>query len=101
MYKDTKISLEVYDKYYELVGLLKQKGCSSSKLNKLEILLNYFINNFESFNNEEKKLIKNVIMIADAITEKANTYYEFVERQKSRCINQVKVLNAKRKEPNK
>lgn len=54
MYKDSDISLEVYQKYNNLVSLFKKKGASSGKLDDLEILLNYFNNNFDTFNEEEK-----------------------------------------------
>lgn len=52
MYKDDDISLNFYAQYYELVSLLKQKGKASAKLSNLEILLEYFINNYEFFNEE-------------------------------------------------
>ena len=60
MYKDSDISLEVYQKYNSLVSLFKKKGSSSWKLDDLEILLNYFTNNLETFNEEEKKLIRKI-----------------------------------------
>lgn len=98
MFQDAKIKSEVYEKYYELVGLVKQKGAASSKLSKLDTLLTYFNDNYSTFNDEEKKLVKNVVIIANGITEKTNTYYGFVKGKKNGCIKQVKVLNAKRKE---
>lgn len=99
MYKDTKISLEVYKKYYELVDLLKQKGASSSKLNELETLLLYFNDNFGNFNKEEKSLIKNVIIIATGIANKTNTYYRFTDERRNKCLTLTKKLKEKQKEP--
>lgn len=101
MYKDDEISLNFYVQYYELVSLLKQKGAASAKLNNLEILLRYFINNYEFFNEEEKKLTKNIIMIATGISNKTNTYYNFVKDQKERCLSLTKDLKNKLKEPTK
>lgn len=101
MYKDDDISLNFYAQYYELVSLLKQKGAASAKLSNLEILLEYFINNYEFSNEEEKKLTKNIIMIATDITNKTNTYYNFVKNKKERCLNLTKDLKSKQKEPTK
>ncbi len=97
MYKDVEIGLDTYKKYYELVSLLKQKGTTSSKLTKLEMLLDYFIENYDNLNNEEIKLIKNVIMIANGIITKVNTYYGIAKQRQSSCIERVEILKEKEK----
>ena len=99
MYKDNEIGLEIFNKYNELVSLLKQKNAVSSKLSELETLLMYFNNNFENFNFEEKKLIKNTIMIASGITVKVNNNYSYVQERLKVCLNLIKELEDKQKEP--
>lgn len=99
MYKDSDISLEVYQKYNSLVSLFKKKGASSGKLYDLEILLNYFINNLETFNEEEKKLIKNVLMMSKGIVSKVNNGYKFIKERRDDCIKLIETLYEKQKEP--
>ena len=99
MYKDSDISLEVYQKYNNLVSLFKKKGASSGKLDDLEILLNYFNNNFDTFNEEEKKLIKNVLMMSKGIVSKVNNGYKFIKERRDDCINLIETLYEKQKEP--
>ena len=99
MYKDSDISLEVYQKYNSLVSLFKKKGASSGKLDDLEILLNYFNNNFDTFNEEEKKLIKNVLMMSKGIVSKVNNGYKFIKERRDTCINLIETLYEKQKEP--
>lgn len=99
MYKDSEISLETYQKYDNLISLFKKKGASSTKLFDLETLLNYFNNNFETFNEEEKKLIKNVLMISKGIVRKVNNGYKFIKERRDACITLIETLYEKQKEP--
>ena len=99
MYKDSDISLEVYQKYNNLVSLFKKKGASSGKLDDLEILINYFNNNFDTLNEEEKKLIKNVLMMSKGIVSKVNNGYKFIKERRDDCINLIETLYEKQKEP--
>ena len=98
MYKDDQISLEFYNEYYNLVSLLKQKGRSSTKLDTLELLLKYFFNNYETFMEEEKELMKNVIMIASGIVNNVNNRYGYVKRRKEKCEILIENLKDKQKE---
>lgn len=100
MYKDSEIGFETYQKYDNLINLFKRKGASSAKLDDLELFLNYFNNNFESFNIEEKKLIKNVLMISKSIISKSNSSsYKHVKEKKEICINLMVMIEEKQKEP--
>lgn len=98
MFKDDEVNAEVYQNYNELINLLKQKGTSSSKLDKLNTLLEYFYNNYERFNKEELKLVKNAIIIASGIANKANGYYAFVNNKKNTTISLTSGLIKKQKE---
>ncbi len=97
MYKDTEIRLTIYEEYFKLVRLLKRKGASSSKLNELEAMLDYFIKNYDDFNDEEKKLIKNVIIIATSMINNTNTCYGFIRERRDSCLTLTKKLKEKQK----
>ena len=101
MYKDDEIRLNICQKYDQLVKLFKDKHAASIKLLELESILNYFNEEYDTFNKEEKKLIKNVIMVAESITNKVNNHYGYVQDRISRCINQVNEIKSKQKEPTK
>lgn len=99
MYKDNEIGLEIYQNYNELLNLYKRKGASSSKLLELSELLEYFNNNYEHFNENEKKVVKNVIMIASDIIGKVNFPYGELKKNRENCINLINNLNNMQKEP--
>ncbi len=101
MYKDNEISSNFYNEYYKLVHLSKEKCAASAKLYDLERILTYFIDNYKTLNEEEKKLIKNIIILATSITSKTNTYYNYVKAHNERCLSLTKNLKNKQKEPTK
>lgn len=101
MYKDDQISLAFLNQYDKLVSLLKEKVAASSKLSNLQTILEYFDDNYEMFNKEEKKLVKNIIIMANGITNKTNTYYNFIKNQKELCLTLIENLSNKQKEPTK
>ncbi len=101
MFKDDEMGLDIYIKYDQLVRLFKDKHTASSKLNELKEFLQYFNNCYERFNNEEKKLIKNVIMIAEGIINNVNNRYKYVQERLSECIMLVNEIKNKQKGPTK
>lgn len=48
---------------------------------------------------KKKKLIKNIIMIASGITIKVNNNYSYVQERLKVCLNLIKELEDKQKEP--
>lgn len=101
MYKDDGICLEVYKNYNDLIQLFKRKGSSIQKISELNSLLNYFNDDFEKFNNEEQKIIKNVILMASDIIYKVNHPYSEIKENRNNCINIIESLKEKQKRPTK
>lgn len=99
MYKDSDISLDVFNKYYELVNLSKTKLASSSKLTDLIKYLTFFNNKYNDLNEEERKLIKNVLFIAKSIMFNSSTYFDKTSSKISTCKELVQELESKQKEP--
>lgn len=97
MYKDDQISLEFLNQYDKLLVLLKEKAAASSKLSNLETILEYFDDNYEMFNEEEKRLVKNIIIMANGITNKTNTYYNYNKNKNERCLTLTNNLKNKQK----
>lgn len=97
MYKDDYISLDFFRKYNELVALFKLKNAASVKLGDLKKLLNYFTNNYNTFNNEEKKIIKNVLIMANAIINNVNNHYLIFTQLKKECNELIDILNNNQK----
>lgn len=99
MYKDNEIGLEFFNKYNELIVLLKQKNAASSKLRDLEKLLQYFDNNYDNFNDDEKKLFKNILMISNGIINNVKNHYSYIEERKNNCKSLIQSIENKQKEP--
>lgn len=97
MYNDDDISLDFFNNYNKLVTLLKLKNAASVKLMDLEKSLKYFTNNYNSFNKEEIKLIKNVLMMANAIVNSVNNHYLMVTYRKKECEELIDILNNNQK----
>lgn len=98
MFKDDEIRLDTYTKYYQLVKLFKDKHAASSKLTELNDILQYFNERYEKFDKEEKKLIKNVIIIAKGIIAKVNNNYNYAQERLNNCITLVNEIKDKQKE---
>lgn len=98
-YNDDNIGLEFYNKYYEFVYLLRQKNASSSKLSELYPLLQYVNNMYDSLNDDEKKLTKNIISIAKSITNSCKTYSKNIGEKLNQCQSTINELEQKQKEP--
>lgn len=94
---DDDISLDFFNNYNKLVTLLKLKNAASVKLMDLEKSLKYFTNNYNSFNKEEIKLIKNVLMMANAIVNSVNNHYLMVTYRKKECEELIDILNNNQK----
>lgn len=99
MYKDSEISLDVLEKYYELVELSKIKLAPSSKLTDLIKYLNFFNNKYSDLNNDEKELIKNVLLIAKSIIINSSTYFNKMKPKILQCEELVQELESKQKGP--
>ena len=97
MYNDDDISLDFFNNYNKLVTLLKLKNAASVKLMDLEKLLKYFNNNNNSINKEKIKLIKNVLMMANAIVNSVNNHYLMVTYRKKECEELIDILNNNQK----
>mgnify|MGYP007006989268 CR=1 FL=1 len=98
MFKDDEMGLDIYIKYDGLVKLFKDKRAASSKLTELEYVLQYFNESYDKFNKEEKKLIRNVVMIAEGIINKVNNNYNYVQERINNCITLVNEIKDKQKE---
>lgn len=99
MYSDDNIGLDIYNKYYEFVNLLKLKNTSSSKLDDLIKLLMQVNNMYENLNEDEKKMIKNIISISKSIIRASSDYYLKTKEKLLRCEELIKELEEKQKEP--
>lgn len=99
MYKDNGIDLKVYETYYECVDLLKAKGATIYKLENLIEILTYFNNEYDTFNENEKKLVKNVIEISKGITNRIHSCNNFYKKQLEECKTLQQSLFIKQKEP--
>ena len=97
MYKDDYISLDFFRKYNELVALFKLKNAQSVKLSDLKNILTYFTNNYNTFNDEEKKIIKNVLIMANAIINNVNNHYQRFTERKKECDYLIDILNNNQK----
>lgn len=97
MYNDDDISLDFFNNYNKLVTLLKLKNAASVKLMDLEKLLKYFTSNYNSFNKEEIKLIKNVLIMANSIVNSVNNHYMMVTYRKKECEELIDILNNNQK----
>ena len=95
MYIESKISNDVYDNYNNLFILYNDKDVYENELPELGRILNYFIDNYSKFNNDEKLLSKNVVIIANAILSNINNEYGIIKTRKSICKSLVSNLNKK------
>lgn len=97
-YSDDNISLDFYNKYYEFVYLLRQKNASSSKLSELYPLLQYVNSKYDSLNDDEKKLTRNIISISDSIIGSCKTYSKNIEEKMKICQSLIDELRKKEKQ---
>lgn len=97
MYVGDEISLETFREYNKLVHLYKEKYAESAKLDELKPLIIYFINNFDSFNEDEIKLTKNVLLIAKAITSNVKNHYKKFQDKLKVCLELIQELEEKKK----
>lgn len=101
MYVGDEISLETFRTYNKLVHLYKEKYAESAKLDELKPLLIYFINNYETFNEDEKKLTKNVLIISKGITNNVKNHYKKFQDKLNSCLELIQQLEEKKKELSK
>lgn len=86
MYNPDNISEKYYTKYNKLINLLQKKGSTSDKYAELKDSLMYFQSEKPNMNNDELKLLKNVIIIANSILYKAEPKLKNYKEQKEQCL---------------
>lgn len=100
MFQDSSISEEMFNTYYNLVKLYKQKNAMSVKLDELISILQYLNSNYENYSAEEKELFKNIIIISKAIVNGVNNNQRKTQEKLEKCIVLINELE-KKKEPSK
>lgn len=85
MFNPENISEIYYTQYQQLINLLKKKGPTPEKYMELKSILMFFSQNQENMNEDELKILKNVLIIADGILNRAFPNKKLHKEQKEEC----------------
>ena len=74
-----------YIEYNKLIDLLKRKGLTQEKYLELRNILTFFSQNQNNMNSDELKILKNVLIIASDILNRAAPNKKIYKDQKEEC----------------
>ena len=94
----------MYFSYYKIDNsplFFQLSANSRTQIIIADLILMLSDDDFEKFNNEEQKIIKNVILMASDIIYKVNHPYSEIKENRNNCINIIESLKEKEKRPTK
>jgi hypothetical protein len=98
MYEENKISSIVYEYYYNFIKIAKKKCAASTKIDEVEKILLFILDNVNNFNKEELKIVKNILYISQSIVDKTSNYKMLVVAKNNDCKILIKKINETLKE---
>lgn len=85
MFNPDNIRAIYYKEYEKLVDLFKKNGPTQEKYLELKSILEFFSKNQDNLNDDESKLLKNILIMADGILNSAVPNRKQYKDQKDDC----------------
>lgn len=92
MYNPDNIRKKIHIEYNKLLDLLYRKGPISSKYLELKEILFFFKCEETNMNEDELKILKNVLIISNGILSKNAPNNKEERRQKEQCIKIYSIM---------
>ena len=92
MYNPDNIRKKIHIEYNKLLDLLYRKGPISSKYLELKEILYFFQNEKPNMNEDESKILKNVLIISNGILSKNAPNSKKEKIQKEQCLEIYSII---------